>query len=126
MKQWRIDIQQYQEVIIPAWKAECIEIDTAWATAKQLGQRGKRPPYPPKPKRPLKPKQPKSMSASALGDLSTVIRLTGIPEEGEDILEQDNASTGGETDHEGHEADEDLINSMRALEIGHFAQVSLT
>jgi len=57
-KQWKIDLQRYQEVDIPAWQVECAEVDIAWAAAKQLGQKcsGKRPPYPPRPKRPLKPK----------------------------------------------------------------------
>jgi len=51
-KQWRIDLQRYQEVDIPAWQAKCAEVDIAWAAAKQLGQKhsGKRPPYPPQPK----------------------------------------------------------------------------
>ena len=113
-QQWRIDRQHFDEVILPTWKAECMEIDVAWTAAKQLGQRGKRPPYPPKPKRPIKPKE------RPLGDLSAIIRLVGVPEEEEDILDEEADEAG---DNAGID-DDDLVDSMPNLEIGHFAEVS--
>ena len=58
-KQWKIDLQQYHEVLVPQWQAECAGLDTAWAAAKQLAGRSvKKPSYPPRPERPLKPKMP--------------------------------------------------------------------
>ena len=29
-RQWRADLQQYNEVVMPVWQAECVEIDAAW------------------------------------------------------------------------------------------------
>ena len=34
-KQWKVNLQEYTEVVIPAWKAECAEIDMAWTAAKE-------------------------------------------------------------------------------------------
>jgi len=74
------DLQRYQEVDIPAWQAECAEVDIAWAAAKQLGQKrsGKRPPYPPRPKRPLKPKG----GEIGASDLSVLVEGTAEDEAG--------------------------------------------
>ena len=33
-KQWKVDLQLYNEVIIPSWQAECAEIDAVWASCK--------------------------------------------------------------------------------------------
>ena len=66
-KQWRIDLQYHNEVVIPKWNAACAEINREWLelTGGSKGY-GKKPPHPPRPKRPLKPK----MTAS---DLSTIV-----------------------------------------------------
>jgi len=48
-RQWKADLQRYHEVVMPAWQAECTEIDAAWAAAKQATGRkrgSKKPPYP--------------------------------------------------------------------------------
>jgi len=114
-KQWRVDLQRYQEVDIPAWQAECAEVDAAWAAAKQLGTKhaGKRPPYPPRPKQPLKPK------GGGIG----AIDLSVVVEEGEGEVEAGlEAGVDGRADPEVEE--EDLVDSMRALDIAHFAEVS--
>ena len=34
-KQWRVDLQRYNEVDLLLWQAACTEIDTAWAATKQ-------------------------------------------------------------------------------------------
>ena len=114
VNQWHIDLEYHKSVIIPEWEEQCAEVDATWAAAKKLGQRGKKPPYPTRPKKPLKPKK-----EDVLGDLSVMVRLVDIPEEedNENDEEVDASDAGGEDE-------QDLIDSMRALEIGHFAEVS--
>ena len=34
-KQWRVDLKSYTGVVIPAWQAECAEINASWAATKQ-------------------------------------------------------------------------------------------
>ena len=50
-KQWKADLQWYQEIEIPAWQAVYKEIDEALATEKATAgvskHIGKKPPYPP-------------------------------------------------------------------------------
>ncbi|RPB22610.1 hypothetical protein L211DRAFT_850624 [Terfezia boudieri ATCC MYA-4762] len=52
--QWKVDLQRYQEVEIPAWQVECIEIDKVWAIVKTavkgLKRIGRKPTHPPRPK----------------------------------------------------------------------------
>ena len=55
--------------------------------------------------------------AKQLAGLSTVIRLAGVPED-----DQDEETEEG--DNEAGTHDDDLVDSMRALEIGNFAEVS--
>jgi len=117
-KQWRIDLQRYQEVDIPAWQAECAEVDIAWAAAKQLGQKrsqaGKRPLYPPRPKLPLKPKG----GGIGASDPSVLVEGTAEDEAG--------GGVGGGVDGgvDGEVEEEDLVDSMRALDVAHFAEIS--
>ena len=111
-QQWKVDLQQYNGVDLPSWHAACAEIDTAWAATKQLtGRRsGRKPPYPPRPKRPLKPK-------GHIGDLSEVA------DGGADGVDR-GADSGGVDGGVVDDEEEDLVNSVRALEIAHFAEVS--
>ena len=91
-KQWRIDLRYHNEVMVPRWRAECAEIDVAWAATKQLvGRRGseKKPSYPPPPKRPLKPK------GTGPEDFSIVV---------------DDDTVGGEVPE-----NDELVESMHAL-----------
>ena len=43
-KEWRADLQTYNEEVVPAWQAECATIDAAWAN--QSKKRGRKPSYP--------------------------------------------------------------------------------
>lgn len=123
VNKWKIDLVYHKEVIIPEWEAKCAEVDLAWTTAKQNGHRGKKPPYPTRPKKPLKPKKKECI----LEDLSTSVRLVGVPEEEEDVQEGEDDIANVEDEDEASEGgvdEQDLIDSMGALEIGHFAEVS--
>ncbi|RPB18389.1 hypothetical protein L211DRAFT_874882 [Terfezia boudieri ATCC MYA-4762] len=118
-KQWRYDLQQYQAVEIPVWQAECAEIDQAWAASKAIAvanggskRIGKKPSYPTRPKRPLKPKGGGAITSSDL----TIIA--------EDILEE-GANSGIEGGAEEGEDEEDLVDSMRTLDIAYFAEGGL-
>ncbi|RPB19239.1 hypothetical protein L211DRAFT_853423 [Terfezia boudieri ATCC MYA-4762] len=118
-KQWKADLKRYTEVVIPTWQAECTEIDTAWAATKQAtGKKRstgmKRPPYPPRPKRPLKPKG----GGVTAGDLSMVVEN----EVEEEVEGEADGEGEGQVDEDVDE--EDLVDSMRNLEIDHFAAVS--
>jgi len=87
--------------------------ELAWAAAKQAAGRkrgsGKKPPYPPWPKRLVKPKVHWQESGGITG--------LSILEEGESEGGDDEEGVDGEGDEEG-------IDSMRALDIVHFAQVN--
>ena len=107
-KEWRINVRYHNEVMVPRWRAECAEIDIAWAATKQLvGRRSaseKKPPYPPRLKRPLKPK------STGLEDISIVVNDTSIV--------GDDAAEGGALEND------ELVESMHALGITHFAEVN--
>ena len=112
-KQWRVDLQLYNGVIIPSWQAECAEIDAVWAS--QLGRKEKKPPYPPRPKRPLKPKI-KGVGPGGGADLSTVLEDTA-----------EGSSEGAYQGDAVEEADnKDLVDSLREMGISHFAEVGST
>jgi len=84
-QQWRSGLQRYQEIEIPAWQAECAEIDQAWAivkaAAKGVKRPGKKPPYPPRPKGPIKAK------GGSIGgsDLSIVVEGGAEEEVGREV-----------------------------------------
>ena len=52
---WKHDIQHHYEVVIPGWKAACMDIDKVYSEVpKGLRGRGKKPAHPAWPKRPIK------------------------------------------------------------------------
>ena len=92
--------------------------DADWNATKQLaGQAVKKPAYTPKPRRPRKPKIDEDMSV-----LGETMANRGL----EDIEEKEEVGNSGRTaGHEvGTEGNVELVNSMQALAIAHFLEVS--
>ena len=108
LAQWKIDLQEHTQTMVPQWQAECTEIDADWAAAKQIaGRSTKKPAYPSRPKRPIKPKFG--------GDISILI---------EDMVREEEETEEGEGYRLSSGGDGDLVDSMQALGITHFAEVS--
>lgn len=102
--QWKHDIQHHYEVVIPGWKAACLEMDKEWNEApKRLRGRGRKPAHPARPKRPTKQKL-------CPGD------LTMVEEESEVGI--DPGLNHAEEEEDAYEAE--IITSLNAVEISHF------
>jgi len=114
-KEWKTDLQQYNEVILLAWQPIYQEVDSAWIPSKEPGRKrsGKKLTYSPRLKRPFKPKGPISrVAASEEASIGT----NNFIEEGIDNKR--------EIEAEQEEDQQDLVDSMRAFKIEHFVQVS--
>ena len=101
--QWKLDLQNYNDIVIPAWKAACADINQTWIEMRGTKGYGRKQPLPARPKRPLKPKTGVDLSIVVEGDERTEI-------------DQEEAGEG--------EDEQDLVNSLRAFEISHFGEVS--
>lgn len=117
-KQYKADLQHHLTILVPQWQAACKKVDADWAAAKQLaGRAAKKPEYPPRPKRPRKVKIEPDVSALMQDTINEGLEDHEEVEEG-----LDTGATKGHKHMAGN--DVELVNSMQALGITHFSEVS--
>ena len=116
-KQWSIDLHQYNEVVIPAWRAECAEIYAAWAANEAIRSTRKKAPIP-LTKATFKSQDPANQSV--------IVGLADVPEAVEEDVGEGGNAGGNVGNNAGSNAgsnaggvEEDLVDSIRALEIDH-------
>ena len=110
-RQWKLDYEAYR-VQMQLWHEDCAAVEAIWREQRDEARNArKRPPrkptLPERPKRPIKPKE------GGTGD-QTIIKEEGEVEPGASLQD---------VESEAENAEEELVDNMRTLELDRFAEI---